>query len=343
MKLCVLASGSGGNATVISDDKTTILIDAGLSGKEIEKRLGMVGYDIKNIAGIAITHEHSDHTSSAGILSRRYNIPIFIKKTTQDVCKKLGEVSNVINFEKDFQIGTIKISPFPVKHNAVDPVGFVINDMIGVATDLGCAPVLVIERLRRCCALVLEANHDIEMLDNGVYPQELKDAVKSDYGHLSNAQAGLLLSSMGDNLRYVFLAHMSQKNNTEEKAMQTIKKHNEGWMIGIEMATQEKPTRVVSVERLFDELNFKKLFDGGKRADIKFPNGYEIAVCTGREFCDDYFYPYMIKVLEGAAFEFDKNNICKGMNICYLNKVNVERYLTHIKALKGAGNENNDR
>lgn len=227
MKFCVLASGSSGNACYVETDNARVLIDAGLSGREIERRLELAGGDASELTALIVTHEHSDHIQSAGVLSRRYNIPLYMnEKTFGSGRHALGKnlKIEIIQTGQSLQIDDLEVETFTKCHDAADPVGLVLSlngVRLGVVTDLGKSTRLVEDRLQRCRALIIEFNHDPEMLDTGSYPLYLKRRIKGRDGHLSNKQGGDLLRKVcHDNLEKVVLAHLSEQNNHPEKAFQ---------------------------------------------------------------------------------------------------------------------------
>ena len=190
--LCVLASGSKGNSIYVSDGCTAILVDAGLSGIEIERRMKSRDLSPESLNAIVVTHEHDDHIRGVGILSRRYGLPVYISaKTREAASPQLKNLKKTVAFDcgTSFDINTLNIHPFSISHDAADPAGFTIalNQMkIGIATDLGIATAMVRHHLQACDLLILEANHDPEMLINGPYPWHLKQRVNGRTGHLSN-------------------------------------------------------------------------------------------------------------------------------------------------------------
>ena len=227
MRFSVLASGSSGNACYAESDNAKILIDAGLSARETERRLNQVGIEPETLDALFITHEHSDHIKGAGVLARRYRLPLYInRKTFERGRKKLGEVPLpiVIQTGQTFAIKDLEVETFTKCHDAADPLGIVlsVNGMrLGMATDLGRSTRLVEDRLRNCQALIIEFNHDLLMLEQGPYPLFLKQRIKGREGHLSNEQGGDLLKAIcHENLKKVVLAHLSETNNQPEKAYQ---------------------------------------------------------------------------------------------------------------------------
>ncbi|MBT0665805.1 MBL fold metallo-hydrolase [Geobacter pelophilus] len=225
MKLCLLASGSKGNSVYIESGETCILVDSGCSGREICKRLESRGLKPEKLAAVFITHEHSDHISGVGALARKLKIPVIVSHRTQEAASRQIGKCDIIEFQPGtgFQFRDLHIDPFPITHDACDPVGFVIESSegkTGVATDLGIATRLVKDKLQGCRALVLESNHDEEMLMNGPYPWHLKQRIKSRHGHLSNAESvDLLQDILHGELAGLFLAHLSEVNNDPEKAL----------------------------------------------------------------------------------------------------------------------------
>lgn len=228
LAVCVLASGSKGNAIYISDGSTAILIDAGLSASEIKRRLKSRGLRPGDLDAIIITHEHSDHIQGVSVLSRQLKLPIYLSR---NIAKKVSIANGVheirtFNSGSAFQIQNLTVNPFAVCHDAVDPVGFTIGQngsRIGVATDLGIATSHVTENLKNCQLLILEANHDMNMLINGPYPWYLKRRIQSRNGHLSNEQSKhLLLELQHEGLEHVILAHLSQTNNAPQKVLAEV-------------------------------------------------------------------------------------------------------------------------
>ena len=230
MRVCLLASGSKGNSLFVESGKTKFLIDAGLSAREILHRLSKIGIESSELNAVFISHEHTDHIRGAGTLARRLGIPVVISYSTHSQSREIFRRNEVIEFESgcSFTFRDMLIDPFPITHDTEDPVGFVIDGptgRIGVATDLGIATRLVQEKLKGCRALVLESNHDEDMLLNGPYPWHLKQRIKSRHGHLSNDDAAALLGKLvNPDLDGVFLAHLSEVNNDPEMARAAFRK-----------------------------------------------------------------------------------------------------------------------
>jgi phosphoribosyl 1,2-cyclic phosphodiesterase len=249
--VCVLASGSKGNAIFISDGSTNILLDAGLSGKEIQRRMILAGLSLKTLTAIIVSHEHTDHLKGVGILSRKYHLPVYISnKTLQAASDQLGKIHQTECFEcgTSLKVRTLCLRPFSISHDAADPAGFTVlknNVKLGIATDLGVATTLVKTHLKGCKALILEANHDLDMLMKGPYPWPLKQRVKSRSGHLSNRDSARLVKELcHDNLSWVILAHMSEANNTAEKALSEIGLALNGTRTHLTVAEQHRPGKL---------------------------------------------------------------------------------------------------
>ena len=219
MKICSLASGSKGNCLYLETGDTRVLIDAGLSLRETVLRMEALGIDPAGIHAVLVTHEHIDHIRSAGSFSRKFKVPVYASHQLRKRAEKYLHKAAVIEFEAGglCQFRDISIDPFPISHDACDPVGYVLEShegKCGSATDLGTVTRLVTEKLRGCRALNLESNHDMDMLMDGPYPWELKQRIKSRHGHLSNAESLELLHELAhDGLEALVMAHLSEVNN----------------------------------------------------------------------------------------------------------------------------------
>lgn len=252
LEVCVLASGSKGNAIYISDGETALLLDAGLSAREIEARLALRGLASQNLTAILISHHHGDHVRGIGPMSRRYGLPVYALPATMENCKP-GNLKSVHYFDKGraFSINTLKIHAFDTPHDAVDSVGFVISAgslKLGVATDLGVITNVVRDHLRGCHMLVLEANHDLEMLMHGPYPWHLKQRVKGRNGHLSNdACCEFLNEVLHAEMEHVIFAHLSETNNTPQKVQQVMEPLFSNCKTKFTVAGQNYPTEIISV------------------------------------------------------------------------------------------------
>ena len=230
LAVCVLASGSRGNAIYISDGVTAILVDAGLSGIEIKRRLLSRGLNPKDLDAILVTHEHSDHIQAVGVLSRQLKLPVYLNRQMEKKAPIGNAVHEIRTFQGglNFRINNLVVHPFAISHDATDPVGFTIGQngrRIGLATDLGTVTPLVKANLKNCHLLIIEANHDPDMLINGPYPWPLKQRIQSRSGHLSNKQSkDLLVALQHSGLEHVILAHLSETNNTPQKVLSEVSK-----------------------------------------------------------------------------------------------------------------------
>ncbi|AFS79821.1 metallo-beta-lactamase family protein [Gottschalkia acidurici 9a] len=231
IKFCSLASGSSGNCQYIETEKIRVLVDVGLSGKRVQELLSSIEIEASTIDCILITHEHKDHIKGAGILSRRFDIPIYANENTwNNMRAELGKIKEenikVFKTNSDFEVGDLGIVPFKVFHDAVEPVGYSFynkDKKISIVTDTGCIDHEIKNKIKNSNLLVIESNHDTEMLRLGSYPWFLKKRVAGEQGHLSNDDAGNLLKEvlMGNNEK-VLLGHLSRENNFPELAYQTV-------------------------------------------------------------------------------------------------------------------------
>lgn len=256
MKICVLGSGSRGNCTLVESGDTTILIDAGFSGVEIQRRLQLIGRQIESVTAILVTHEHNDHISGAGILSRKAQIPLYANSGTYHATgNRLGKLFARGEFGtgEQFTIDGLQVHPFAVSHDTVDPVGFVVSDgtyRFGYCTDTGKITTLIEYHLQGCDALVLESNHDPKMLREGPYPLHLQQRVRSNKGHLANEDTGRFLKKLAsEGLKHVVLAHLSETNNRPELALQSVRDNLDGLMqqTRILSAAQISPSPVINL------------------------------------------------------------------------------------------------
>ena len=233
MRLCSIASGSSGNGIYVGSDEAHVLVDVGISGKKIVEGLYSLDLSPGDIDGILITHEHSDHIKGLGVIARKYEIPIYATGGTVDAMSRMGSLGKIpegifteIREDEPFQIKDLSVNPFTIPHDAAQPVGYRFEcggHSVGIATDLGKYNEYIVDHLQKLDALLLEANHDIRMLQVGKYPYYLKQRILGDRGHLSNENAGRLLCRLlHDNLKAVFLGHLSKENNYEALAYETV-------------------------------------------------------------------------------------------------------------------------
>lgn len=234
LELCSIASGSSGNCICVGSDECHILIDAGISGKRIEQGLNAIDLNSRELQGIFITHEHIDHIAGLGVMARRYALPMYATagtieaiKQTSSVGKIDPELFHVIVPRKDFAVGDLTVTPLPISHDAAEPVAYRIknkNHSCAVVTDLGTYNEEIVEQLQGLDMLLLEANHDIHMLETGVYPYPLKRRIMGDRGHLSNERSGQMLCELlHDKFTAVMLGHLSKENNYAELAYEAVR------------------------------------------------------------------------------------------------------------------------
>lgn len=233
MDFCSIASGSSGNCVFAGTDSTGLLVDAGISARQIEKGLNTIGRTAKEMSGVLVTHEHSDHIKGIGVLARKYGLKIYGTVGTLDAVKRCGSLGAIdeslfheIAADEAFMVGDMEILPFHTSHDAADPVAYRMNSQgksVAVVTDLGVYTDYIVEHLQGLDAVLLEANHDIRMLQVGPYPYYLKQRILGNRGHLSNENAGRLLCQiLHDNIKRVYLGHLSKENNYEELAYETV-------------------------------------------------------------------------------------------------------------------------
>ena len=241
MNLCTIASGSSGNSIYVGLNNQHFLVDAGISGKRIEHCLQE--FNIRNLSGIFITHEHRDHITGAGVMARRFKVEIYATPLTWRYFLRHRAIGEIDERQVKFVepgtpvvVGGVKVSAFDISHDAAQPVGYTFESLaagaekpekIAIATDLGHVTDLVRQHLQGAQIIVLESNHDPEMLAKGPYHRKLKERVASHRGHLSNAEAGMLLAEV-DGIEYVILAHLSDENNRPMLAFDTVKRILDG-------------------------------------------------------------------------------------------------------------------
>ena len=234
MRMCSIASGSSGNCIYIGSDNTHLLVDTGISKKRIEAGLTHLDITGDDLDGILITHEHIDHIQGLGVFSRKYEVPVYATSgTIQGIkcAKSLGKLPegllHEVKADETFRLGDLDIHPFHISHDANEPAGYRIEHgekAAAVATDLGTYDEYIVDNLKNLNGIVLEANHDIHMLEVGPYPYPLKRRVMGDRGHLSNELSGRLLCDiLHDDLGCVMLGHLSKENNYARLAYETVK------------------------------------------------------------------------------------------------------------------------
>lgn len=258
-----VASGSSGNCICLGSDQCHVMIDAGISGKRIEEGMNTYDYTTSDMDGVLITHEHSDHIQGLGVVARKYGLPIYATKGTADAILQSSSVGkidpslfHVIEAGKTFFIGKLEIYPMSISHDAADPVAYLVSDgrhRVGVVTDLGYYDADIVSHMEGLDALLLEANHDIHMLQVGAYPYPLKQRILGERGHLSNETSGQLLGQiLHDGMQHILLGHLSKENNYDELAYETVRLEislgdnpYRGNDFPIEVAKRDRPSSLI--------------------------------------------------------------------------------------------------
>ena len=262
IKVCVLASGSKGNCTFITDGVTRLLIDAGLSCKRIESLLQSIGESLKNINAILVTHEHTDHIMGLRTIDSKYQTPILCNLKTATCIDVRLHINSARwyknNFDAGFKVGNFEIHPFRVAHDAVCPVGYVLkaeDKRISYVTDLGYVTQGVYDTVKGSQFVIIESNHDLKMLASGSYPIDLQARIKGPSGHLSNVQSAEISVALAQaGAKYLILAHLSEENNTPELALSVnhAALSSVGFTVGedvvVDVAYQDTPTRIYTLE-----------------------------------------------------------------------------------------------
>src|SRR5215467_7078448 len=263
VSVSVLASGSRGNSAIVESSNARILVDAGISCREAFRRLKSIGRDPRQISAVLITHEHADHVYGLATLAKKLNVPVFMTGATHQAWSRAlrnasGGPPRVAKLEvfsagRSFQIADITVMPFTIPHDAADPVGFTFyaeGTKIAIATDLGYMPASVCDHLRKCDVLMIESNHDTEMLRGGPYPWSVKQRVMSRVGHLSNESLAQFFANDYDRgASYIVLAHLSEQNNHPELARQAAENALGAQITLLEnrlmLAAQDAPTECI--------------------------------------------------------------------------------------------------
>jgi phosphoribosyl 1,2-cyclic phosphodiesterase len=229
MRFALLGSGSRGNATLVEEGSTRLLIDCGFSVREAERRMARLGSSPESLSAILVTHEHNDHLGGVGALARKYRLPVWLTAGTEVAGRKrLGELPQIerLNCHSEFAIQGLQLQPFPVPHDAREPCQFVFSNgdkRLGLLTDTGRSTQHIEQQLDACDALILESNHDPKMLAEGPYPPALQARVGGGLGHLSNGQAAGILECIDSSaLQHLVAAHLSEKNNRPELAVTAL-------------------------------------------------------------------------------------------------------------------------
>lgn len=234
LRMMTIASGSSGNCIYVGSEETHILIDAGITRKKIEEGLHSANLSLKDISAVFVTHEHSDHIKGLGVMSRKDNIPVYSTKGTIDGIlgtSTLGELNSDLfcpmERESDIVVGDLCIHNFKVSHDANDPVAYTVScgeKKAGIVTDLGYYDDYIVDNLKGADMMVVEANHDVNLLQVGSYPYYLKQRILGKKGHLSNESSGQLINSLlHDNIKKILLGHLSKENNYDKLAYETVR------------------------------------------------------------------------------------------------------------------------
>lgn len=264
MKFSVLASGSSGNSVYIETEQTKLLVDAGLSGKQLANRLAQIGVQPESLTAILVSHEHIDHVKGLGVLARRYNLPIYLNEATyRHLPSGVGELPmaqvHFIESTTTLALADIGIEPIPISHDAADPFGFRFfhrDESLAIVTDLGYVSDKITRSLEGVNSLIWESNHDVNLLRMGNYPWNVKRRILGDTGHLSNEDSAAALVQILQGIgEQVFLAHLSQDNNLLELAHLTVKNilMEAGLTVGTEVMLKEtypdRPTPLTDVKK----------------------------------------------------------------------------------------------
>ena len=264
MNLYSIASGSSGNCIYVGNEDTNILIDAGISGKRVIEGLTSIDVNPEKLNGIMVTHEHSDHVKGIGVLARKYKVPIYATAETihamlrsSSIGRIPEELFHIIEPNASFEIQDITVNPFSISHDASNPVAYSFENAgkkVAIATDLGTYDDYIVAQLEGCHALLIEANHDIHMLQVGSYPYILKRRILGDRVHLSYDNSGKLLTRIfHDGLGYIVLGHLSKENNYPDLAYETVKYEMEQFdrdilsKCKLSVAKREEPSSYITV------------------------------------------------------------------------------------------------
>jgi phosphoribosyl 1,2-cyclic phosphodiesterase len=250
MRFSCLSSGSKANCTYVASADTAVLVDVGLSTRQVELRLASIGVVPQDLSAILITHEHSDHITGAVSFSKKHRIPVFANQGAAPHLKGCYHLETFDSNEK-FSVDRFNIQPVPVQHDATEPVGFIFDDKefrLGVVTDLGRITPIIRSSVTKLNAIILESNHDQELLQTCSYPWHLKQRISSTHGHLSNDSAAAFLSQIAnDELSHIVLAHLSENSNTPRHALRTAAGHLNNWKGKICCACVARPTDLVQL------------------------------------------------------------------------------------------------
>jgi phosphoribosyl 1,2-cyclic phosphodiesterase len=250
VEIALLASGSQGNSVLVRGDEGAFLIDAGLSARQIGERLAAFGLSPGELAGLVVTHEHIDHVRGAGALARKWGLPVWTNRATREAgAGLLGPIGrwHEVEIGAPFEVAGVRLEPFSVPHDAADPFGLLLEGRggyrVALATDMGFVTRLVRERVKGVQGLILEFNHDLDLLLSGPYPWPLKQRIRGKLGHLSNEDAAELLAEVaGPDLEWVVCAHISQENNQDRIVLERAADALNGCSFVPFAASQGRPT-----------------------------------------------------------------------------------------------------
>jgi phosphoribosyl 1,2-cyclic phosphodiesterase len=276
VKVIVLGSGSEGNSTIVEADGVSVMIDAGFSGRDLERRIEQSGVTPNTLAAIVVTHDHGDHARGMGIMARRFDVPIYLTERTRLACADLltgKEDVRSYRSSEPFRVGPFEVEPFLTVHDAADPVAIAVRHVdsgsrMGVATDLGRPTAAVRARLAGCHVLILEANHDEAMLWNSPYPWSVKQRIASSHGHLSNrASAALVRELHHPGLCAIVLAHISVHANDRGLARSVVEEglRRVRYRGVLEVARQDQPLDPLDVMAL------RRKHGGGEQLSLLLP------------------------------------------------------------------------
>jgi phosphoribosyl 1,2-cyclic phosphodiesterase len=253
VRIASLGSGSAGNGTLIEDENVCLLVDLGFTIKETIRRLKRLGREPEDISAILVTHEHGDHISGVAAFARKFSVPVYLTPGTYNP-KRMGSLPSLreVNSHRGFRIASIGVEPVPVPHDAKEPCQYIFSSggrKVGVLTDLGHVTPFVQQQYAKCDALLLESNHDVQMLMDGPYPWPLKQRVGGIHGHLSNEQAAELLSTIElGRLQHLIVCHISEKNNRPDLAIDAVREPLSDWSGELRAATQTEGFDWISLE-----------------------------------------------------------------------------------------------
>lgn len=254
MRFACLGSGSKGNATIIQSETSTLMVDCGFSAKEATARLSDVGLRPECLNALLVTHEHGDHIRGIATLSRRYDIPVWASRGTSHYFANEQIELNIVNVHSDFEINGLKITPVAVPHDAREPCQYIFHNSdyrMGMLTDVGSITPHIVSSYKTCDVLLLEYNHDRDMLMEGHYPHALKQRVAGDFGHLSNEQSNQLLQRiLPGPLKFLLAGHLSESNNTHEKVAEQLQKVMQAHDCAFAIASQDEASHWYELDRL---------------------------------------------------------------------------------------------